>query len=114
MSAPKVEWVAGTATQLGYYDLEARVEADYQVSVVVGEPWVFVARDDGEHYGAVMVGAIDLDSAGYPLVAASAMGIAPARGGLVDAHEAAINGLRALEERLATEPIPFAPVPVVK
>ena len=114
MKEPKLDWVAGSVAQFDYYDLEARIEATFDVSIIVSEPWVFRGRDDGEYYGAVMVGAVALDSAGYPFLAASAMGIGPSGAGVVDAHGAALNGLRTIEEQLIDCPIPFVPTPVVK
>lgn len=109
MSKRVLEWVMGSQSQFDFYTLESRLEADFGVSIVVAEPWEFFSRDDGEPYGAIVVGAIDLDAAGYPMVAASAVGVAPFAAGVCDAHEAALNALRALEDRLANTPIPFLP-----
>lgn len=114
MSKNSVEWVAGGPSQLAYYDMEARLEADYQVSIIVAEPWLFVGRDDGESYGAVVVGALDLDACGYPMVVAAYVGYTPVVDGVADAHLAALNALRSLEEMLELSPIPFVPTAVVK
>ena len=87
----------------------AALEDLYGPYVHVEHVFNFVGRDDGEDYAMAMATAWYADSAGYPVLVASASGHAPERDYWLTDCMAQGRALRALEEQLKRRPIPLRP-----